>query len=164
MLPLALIGIIFVKQSAVQQQNRSCTCIRFPFFLCKFFFPTWILSLPPVVPVPLKKQRTGQGKSSGSSSSAKPSVPCVYPHREDTDIKSHSKACLPSVNISPCKKHCHGIVQSCINSCNFCPSFWSLQLASRLLNCSVVKGRFKNFMHRHGMWCKLSCTWHLTHE
>lgn len=111
-----------------------------------------------------EKQRTHQGKSSGSSSSIKPSVLCVDPHRGEIDIKSHSKLCLLSVNISSCKKHCHGIVQSCINSCNFCPTFWSLQLASRLLNCSLVKGRFKNFMHRHGMWCKLSCTWHLTHE
>lgn len=85
-----------------------------------------------------EKQRIHQGKSSGSSSSIKPSTLCVDLCREDTDIKSHSKLCLLSVNISPCKMHCHGIVQSCINSCNFvllfdscslCPGCWIVQLS-----------------------------------
>ena len=160
---LALIGIIPVKQSAVRQKNRSSTCIKIPFCLCNPFFTPWTLSLTPVVPVPLKNRGLARVEAQALQAALNPAF-CVDPHREDTDIKSHSKLCLLSVNISSWKKHCHGIVQSCINSCNFCPTFWSLQLASRLLNCSVVKGRFKNFMRRHGMWCKLSCTWHLTHE
>lgn len=85
-----------------------------------------------------KKQRIHQGKSSGSSSSIKPNILCVDLCREDTETKSHSKPCLLSVNISSCKKHCHGIVQSCINSCNFvllfdpcslCPGCWIVQLS-----------------------------------
>lgn len=142
---------------------RSSTYNNFPFAYASFSFHHGHFFLPQLS-CTFEKQRTHQGKSSGFSSSIKPSVLCVDPHREATDIKSHSKLCLLSVNISSCKKHCHGIVQSCTNSCNFRPTFGFLQLAPRLLNCSVVKGRFKNFMHWHGMWCKLSCTWHLTHE
>lgn len=85
-----------------------------------------------------EKQRIHQAKNSGSSSSIKPSILCVHLHREDTDTKSHSKLCLLSVNISSYKMHCHGIVQSCINSCNFvllfdpcslCPGCWIVQLS-----------------------------------
>lgn len=85
-----------------------------------------------------EKQRTHQWKSSGSSSSIKPSILCVDLCREDTETKSHSKLCLLSVNISSWKRHCHGIVQSCINSCNFvllfdpcslCPGCWIVQLS-----------------------------------
>lgn len=92
----------------------------------------------PKCPCTFKKQSIHQGKSSGSSSSIKPSILCVDLRREDTDIKSHSKLCLLSVNISSCKTHCHGIVQSCINSCNFvllfdscslCPGCWIVQLS-----------------------------------